>query len=76
MQRIIDDILYDTETATLLYIEQTKNVRYYMTPKQRLFFVVYANMEFQIVTESFIKELLGKYDIAKYIEIFGEPQEG
>lgn len=75
MQRIIDGYIYDTETAELIYAEQSKSTMYYMTPKSN-FFVVYANNEFQVVSEEFIKELLGKYDIAKYIEIFGEPQEG
>ena len=75
MQRIIDGYLYDTDTATLIYLETTKNVKYYMTAKRR-FFVYYSNNEFQVVDESFMKDFLGKYDIAKYIEIFGEPQEG
>lgn len=75
MQRIIDGYIYDTDTATLLYTDKTRNTRYYMTPNRR-FFVVYQNDEFQVVTEAFIKDFLGKYDIAKYIEIFGEPQEG
>lgn len=75
VQRIVDGYIYDTETATLLYTESGKNVKYYMTAKRR-FFVYYSNNEFQVVTEAVMKDFLGKYDIAKYIEIFGEPQEG
>lgn len=75
MQRIIDGYIYDTEKAILLYTEQNRNTKYYKTPNGR-FFVFYANDEFQVVGESFMKDFLGKYDIAKYIEIFGEPQEG
>ena len=76
MQRIINNILYDTETATLLYRETPKNVSYYMTPVHGYFFAVYANGEFIPLTEEFMKDFLGQYDINKYIEIFGEPQEG
>lgn len=78
MQKIIDGYLYDTETATLIYTDESnypRNVNYYLTPKHN-YFAVYTNGEFQVVTEQFIKDILGKYDIAKYIELFGEPQEG
>ena len=78
MQRIIDGYIYDTETATLLYTDDSKYPRkteYYMTSKGN-FFAVYSNGELQVVEEQFIKDLLGKYDIEKYIEIFGEPKEG
>ena len=75
MKRIIDGFLYDTDTAELLYYSKMERTSYYRTPKQR-YFVVYSNGEFEVVTEDFIKDILGKYDIDKYIEIFGEPQEG
>ena len=75
MKQIIDGFLYDTVTATQVYIETQRNIRYYMTPKRK-FFVVYSTGEFKVVEENFIKDLLGKHDINKYIEIFGEPQEG
>lgn len=75
MKQIIDGFLYDTDTAEQVYIETQRNIRYYMTPKRK-FFIVYSTGEFKVVEENFIKDLLGKYDIEKYIEVFGEPQEG
>lgn len=78
MQKIIDGYLYDTATATLLYEDKSnypRNIDYYVTPKHN-YFVVYSNKELQVVEEAFIKDILGKNDIAKYIEVFGEPQEG
>ena len=75
MQRIIDGFLYDTNTAELIYTD-IKNVRlYYMTPNRR-FFVFFSNNAIELISENSIKQLLGTYDITKYIEIFGEPEEG
>lgn len=76
MKRIIDGILYDTGTAELLYHDKAKNTKYYRTPVQHLFFIYYSRGEFSPVDETFMKNFLGEYDIAKYIQIFGEPQEG
>ena len=75
MKRIIDNLLYDTDTAELLYYSKADRTSYYRTPNQR-YFVVYSNEEFEIVNEDFVKSILGKYDIDKYIEVFGKPQEG
>lgn len=75
MQRIIDGYIYDTDTAELIYQDLAKMRLYYMTPNKR-FFAYFSNNAIETVTESYIKNLLGTYDIAKYIEIFGEPEEG
>lgn len=75
MQRIIDGYLYDTDTAELIYQDLIKIRSYYKTPNNR-FFVYFSNNDMETVTETYIKKLLGTYDIAKYIEIFGEPEEG
>lgn len=76
MKRIINNILYDTDTAELLYYDKAKNVKYYRTPVQHLYFIFYSKGEFVSVDEASIKKFLGECDIEKYIEIFGEPQEG
>lgn len=75
MKQVIDGLLYDTDTATEIYCEVEKRTRYYKTVNNR-FFVVYGNNEMQVVSEEFVKSILGKKDIDKYIEVFGEPMEG
>lgn len=75
MQRIIDGYIYDTDTAELIYTDMRKVRMYYMTPNKR-FFCFFSNNAIELVSEDSIKNLLGTYDIAKYIEIFGEPEEG
>lgn len=75
MQRIIDGFSYDTDTSILLWFDESKGRRYYATPNNR-YFCVFATGEFQICTVDFIKNLLGKYDIARYIDYFGQPKEG
>lgn len=75
MKQIIDGFLYDTDTAEQIYLETQRNVGYYMTSKRK-FFVAYSTGEIRVVDENFVRDFLGKNDINKYIEIFGEPQEG
>lgn len=75
MQRIIDNVLYDTEVSDLLYADSYAHSRYYKTVNGR-YFIVYLNGEFELTTEDAVKEILGKYDIQMYIQVFGEPEEG
>ena len=75
MKRIIDGYLYDTDTAELLYRDLAKTRFYYMTPNRR-FFIVFGTGRIEVTNENVIKDILGTYDIDKYVEIFGEPQEG
>jgi regulator of protease activity HflC (stomatin/prohibitin superfamily) len=76
MRRIIDGLLYDTDTAEIIYEDNTNNRHrvYYKTTNGR-FFVVYQTGELAPKTETQIKELLGTYDVDKYIELFNEPKE-
>lgn len=75
MKRIIDDYIYDTDISTLIYFDEDKRRSYYQTPNKR-FFAVLITGEFIVVPESAMREILGKYDVDKYIEVFGEPKEG
>lgn len=75
MQRIINGYLYDTDNAILVWFDEAKGRSYYTTSNSR-FFVVFATGEFQVCTTDFVKNLLGKYNIERYIEIFGTPKEG
>ena len=75
MQRVIKGVLYDTDNSVLIYFDENKGRRYYMTPRSH-FFVMFATGEIQVVSIDAMKDILGTYDIEKYIEIFGEPTEG
>lgn len=74
MQRVIDNLLYDTETATIVHIEEDTRRVLYQTPNGN-FFMFYKNGEIIPKTEQSTKDYLGKYNVEKYIELFGEPQE-
>lgn len=74
MQRVIDNLLYDTETATVIHIEEDTKRVLYQTPNGN-FFMFYPIGEIRPKTEESTKDYLGKYNIPKYIELFGEPQE-
>lgn len=74
MQRVIDGLLYDTETATIIHIEENTKRRLYQTPNSN-FFMFYPTGEIVPKTAESTKEYLGKYNVPKYIELFGEPEE-
>lgn len=74
MQRVIDGLLYDTATATIVHIEEDTKRVLYQTPNNN-FFMFYPTGEIHPKTENSTKDYLGKYNVPKYIELFGEPQE-
>lgn len=74
MKRVINDLLYDTETAEMIYIEEGTNRKLYRTPNGN-FFTLYPTGEIRAKTEEAAKDYLGKYDVEKYIKVFGEPKE-
>ena len=74
MQRVIDGLLYDTETAEIIHVEENTKRRLYMT-SNRNFFMFYPIGEIVPKTKQSTKDYLGKYNVPKYIELFGEPQE-
>ena len=74
MQKVINNLLYDTETATVVHIEEdTKRILYQTTNGN--FFMFYPVGEIVPKTEQSTKDYLGKYNVEKYIELFGKPQE-
>ncbi len=75
MKQIIDNVLYDTETANLIYFDEEKRRRWFRTNSNR-YFIAFANGEIAVIEESVAKDFLGKNDTDKYIEIWGIPQEG
>lgn len=74
MQRVINGLLYDTDTSTVIHIEEDTKRRLYHTPNNN-FFMLYPTGEIVPKSEENVKEYLGKYNVKKYIELFGEPQE-
>lgn len=74
MKKIIGNLLYDTDKSTLIYEDKNVKRQYYKTENGR-YFCLYANGIMHPIDEETIKNILGEYDIAAYISIFGEPKE-
>lgn len=74
MQRVIDNLLYDTETATVIHIEEDTKRILYQAPNGN-FFMFYPIGEIVPKTEQSTKDYLGRYNVKKYVELFGEPKE-
>ena len=74
MQRVIDDLLYDTDTAMIIHMEERPKRVLYQTSNGN-FFMFYATGEIVPKTEESTKDYLGKYNVEKYIELFGQPEE-
>ena len=74
MQRVINNLLYDTDTATVIHQEEDTKRVLYQTPNKN-YFMFYPNGEIVPKTEESTKDYLGKHNVPKYIELFGEPQE-
>lgn len=74
MKRVIGNLLYDTDVSELIFSDNKKNRKIYKTPNGN-FFTLYATGEIQPKSIEATKNYLGRYDVEKYIELFGEPQE-
>lgn len=74
MQRVIDNLLYDTDTATVIHIEEDNKRVLYQAPNKN-FFMFYSTGEIVPKSEQSTKDYLGKHNVEKYIELFGQPQE-
>ena len=74
MKRVINGLLYDTDAANLIFTEEDTNRKLYKTPNGN-FFTLYPTGEIRAKTEEAAKDYLGRYDVEKYIEVFGEPRE-
>lgn len=74
MKTIVNGFLYDTEISEMIYIDIYKSRTYFRTPNDN-YFVFYRTGEIVPTSEKNIKDILGKNDISKYIELFGEPKE-
>lgn len=74
MKRVIDGLLYDTDVSTVIHVEENTKRRLYQTSNNN-FFMFYPTGEIVPKTEDSVKDYLGKYNVKKYIKLFGEPQE-
>lgn len=74
MKKIIDGLLYDTETSEIIYTDEFKERTWYMT-KNKNYFIFYRYGSIVPKSEIEVKEFLGIYDVDKYIELFGEVQD-
>lgn len=74
MQRVINNLLYDTDTAEIVHLEEDTGRILYRTPNSN-FFMFYPTGEIVPKSQASTRDYLGKYDVPKYIELFGEPQE-
>lgn len=74
MQRVIDGLLYDTNTSIVVHIEENTKRRLYHTLNNN-FFMFYPTGEIVPKTKESVKDYLGKYNVSKYIELFGKPEE-
>lgn len=80
MRQILDGKWYDTEKAELIYEGsdpyQQFIRRYYRTAKGT-FFCHYVNVgKLELVSAEAMMQILAIHDVDKYIELFGEVEEG
>ena len=73
MQKIIDGLLYDTDTATEIYVDAKTNRKYYRTEKGN-FFCLFSNQEIRPISEKSMKDYLGEVSVETYIEVFEMPE--
>ena len=74
MQRIVNGLLYDTKVSNVVHIEEDTKRMLYKTANNN-FFMLYADGQIVPKTEESAKKYLGKHNVEKYIELFGQPQE-
>ena len=74
MKRVVDGLLYDTDSSELIYTDEDKHRKLFKTENGN-FFMLFITGEIQPKSEESTKDYLGKYDVNKYIEIFGEPEK-
>lgn len=74
MKKIVNNLLYDTDTSTLIHTDEVNNRRLYKTPNGN-YFMLFATGEISPKTEDSVKDYLGRNNVKSYIKLFGEPQE-
>lgn len=74
MQRVVNGLLYDTANAEVVHMEEdTKRILYHTSNDN--YFMFYPTGEIVPKTKQSAMDYLGKCNVEKYIELFGQPQE-
>lgn len=74
MQRVVNGLLYDTANAKVVHMEEdTKRILYHTSNDN--YFMFYPTGEIVPKTKQSAMDYLGKCNVEKYIELFGQPQE-
>ena len=74
MQRVVNGLLYDTANAQMVHMEEeTKRILYHTSNNN--FFMFYPTGEIVPKAKRSAMDYLGKYNVEKYIELFGQPEE-
>ncbi len=73
MKMIINNLLYDTESSTLIHEDIDRGRRYYKTANGN-YFGLYGASKIIPMSEESMKKLLGEEDVEKYIELFDTPE--
>lgn len=76
MRAVIDGLIYDTDTAELIF--DMTATKYYRSPKGQFFQVdiIKDGVEFLSLTPERVIRRLVMYDIEMYTKLFGKPKEG
>lgn len=78
MKKVINNLLYDTETAELIISEPDPSggliKRLYQTPNKAFFFLYIQSNEIQPITRDECREWLGLFNYDAYVKVFGEPE--
>lgn len=78
MKKVIQNLLYDTDTATLIISEADESgklvKRLYQTPNKAFFFLHIQSQEIQPISRDECREWLGLFNYDAYVKVFGEPE--
>lgn len=79
MKKVINNLLYDTDTAKLIISEAAPDgtliKRLYVTDNRAFFFLMIKSDEIKPITEAECREWLGLFNYQAYVNVFGEPQK-
>lgn len=79
MKKVINNLLYDTDTAKLIVSEAAPDgsliKRLYVTDNRAFFFLMVKSDEIKPITEAECREWLGLFSYQAYVNVFGEPQK-
>lgn len=78
MKKVIEGLLYDTDTAKLIISEVDESgeiiKRLYQTTKSAFFFYYISSGTIEPISRDACREWLGLYNYNAYVSVFGEPE--